>query len=274
MSTGLGIDPGRQRVINAAMLDDDSRWQWHMTSKHYHNKIKAHQRRMYRRHMARHRGIEEWQLNIPTFKGHCAAAIMTALAYMFHGEFLSRALDISLQRSTKHKRWCVYIQKQKTLTQVCRELIGRRNPRNVVFAFGMGHFNASSPGYKPAPVNPRWVTNRLTKGLHAKVININEYNTSQLCSNCFASRKLCAVGSNRDPFPAQPGSIKKNHFVRRCTVCRTIWNRDVNASRNMVYLALHKVYGVDPPVVFSSRLAEAPIVVMRILITSQACYMP
>src|ERR1700733_494952 len=78
--------------------------------------------------------------------------------------------------------------------------------------------------------------------------------------NCFASRKLCAVGSNRDPFPAQPGSIQKSHFVRRCTVCRTIWNRDVNASRNMVYLALHKVYGLDRPVLFSSRLAEAPIV--------------
>jgi hypothetical protein len=28
----------------------------------------------------------------------------------------------------------------------------------------------------------------------------------------------------------------------------------------MVYLALHKVYGVDRPVLFSSRLAEAPIV--------------
>jgi hypothetical protein len=39
-----------------------------------------------------------------------------------------------------------------------------------------------------------------------------------------------------------------------------IWNRDVNASRNMVYLALHKVYGVDRPVLFSSRLAQAPIV--------------
>jgi hypothetical protein len=28
----------------------------------------------------------------------------------------------------------------------------------------------------------------------------------------------------------------------------------------MVYLALHKVYGLDRPVLFSSRLAEAPIV--------------
>jgi hypothetical protein len=110
---------------------------------------------------------------------------------------------------TKHKRWCVNIQEQKTLTHICRELIGRRNPRNVAFAYGMGRFDASSRCYKTAPVYQRWVINRLTKGLHAKVINFNEYNTSQVSSNCFAGRKLCAVGSNRGPFPAQMGSIKK-----------------------------------------------------------------
>jgi hypothetical protein len=110
---------------------------------------------------------------------------------------------------TKHKRWCVNIQEQKTLTHICRELIGRRNPRNVAFAYGMGRFDASSRCYKTAPVYQRWVINRLTKGLHAKVINFNEYNTSQVSSNCFAGRKLCAVGSNRGPFPAQMGSFKK-----------------------------------------------------------------
>lgn len=141
----------------------------------------------------------------PNFQCHSAAATVTALAYMFHGDFLSRALGVSLQRRTKHKRWRVYIHKQKTLTQICQDLIGRRDPRNVVFAYGMGRFNSSSRGYKPAPANQKWVTNRLTKGLHAKVININEFNTSQVCSGCFASRKLCAVGSNRDPFPGPTG---------------------------------------------------------------------
>jgi hypothetical protein len=46
------------------------------------------------------------------------------------------------------------------------------------------------------------VTNRLTKGMHAKVININEYNSWQVCWTCFAGRKLCAVGSKHELFPA------------------------------------------------------------------------
>jgi hypothetical protein len=90
------------------MLDDDDRWQWLMTSKHYHSNIKANQRSMHRRNMARQHGIEEWQVNIPTFKSHCAAATVTTLAYMFHGEFLSRALGVSLQRSTQQKVACIY----------------------------------------------------------------------------------------------------------------------------------------------------------------------
>jgi hypothetical protein len=40
---------------------------------------------------------------IPTFKSHGVAATVTALAYMFHGEFLSCVLGVSLQRSTKQK---------------------------------------------------------------------------------------------------------------------------------------------------------------------------
>jgi hypothetical protein len=82
-------------MITAAMLDGDDRWKWKMTSKHYNSNMKANQRSMHRRNMARQHGIEEWQLNIRTFKSHCAAATVTALAYMFHGELLSCALDVS-----------------------------------------------------------------------------------------------------------------------------------------------------------------------------------
>jgi hypothetical protein len=68
---------------------------------------------MHCRNMARQHGIEEWQVNIPTFKSHCADATVRALAYMFHGEFLSSALGVSLQRSIKHKRWRIYRSKKR-----------------------------------------------------------------------------------------------------------------------------------------------------------------
>jgi hypothetical protein len=110
-------------------------------------------------------GKESFQLS----KANYVAAAVTTLAYIFHGEFLSSALGVSVKRSTKHKRWCIYTQKQKTLTQICQKLIGRRNSRNVVFAYGMGRFNASSRGYKPAPAN----NNQIIKT--KKQINLNSF---------------------------------------------------------------------------------------------------
>jgi hypothetical protein len=41
----------------------------------------------YDNHFQQHTAEQEWQLNIPPFKGNCAAATMTALAYMFNDEF-------------------------------------------------------------------------------------------------------------------------------------------------------------------------------------------
>jgi hypothetical protein len=123
----------------------------------------------------------------------------------------------------------------------------------------MGRFNASSREYKPAPANERWVTNRLTKGLHAKVLSISTSTTPRK----FAQTALL-VGSCL-PYDQTVIHFLSNRFhpkksLHGCTLRRTIWNRDMNTSRNMVYLALHKVYGVDRPVLFSSRLAQAPIV--------------
>jgi hypothetical protein len=118
-------------------------------------------------------------------------------------------------------------------------------------------FNMRTRGYKPSPSKHRRITSRFIK-LGGLVVNVNEHNTSQVCSSCFQDTKLCAVGSRQDPFVTRPESVAKAHFVRRCTnsTCRTIWNRDINAACNMVYLALHKVYCLDRPEVFSVQLPQ------------------
>src|ERR1700730_17433611 len=76
---------------------------------------------------------------------------------------------------------------------------GNHDPHQVIFAYGMGGFNMRTRGYKPSPSKHRWITSRLIK-LGALVVNVNEYNTSQVCSSCFQDTKLCAAGSRQDPF--------------------------------------------------------------------------
>ena len=112
---------------------------------------------------------------------------------------------------------------------------------NTIIAYGAGKFNASSPGYKSSPTRSSYFANRLKKVHNATVLNIWEFNTSQICSKCQAPVKLCGVATQQDPFMTPANIVQKHHFVRRCTnnLCRIIWNRDVNAARNMAFLAIH-----------------------------------
>jgi hypothetical protein len=255
----VGVDPGRQSMLTAATLDPP-RWSYQMTSKQYHHEIKANDKSHHRQFQVQRNGLGEWQTELRTMKTHSAGSTIESLRDLFSTPHLSRMFAICFNRTIKHKRFRTYIHKQRTLEKICQELIDNHNPHRVIFAYGMGGFNMRTRGYKPSPSKHRWITSRLIK-LGALVVNINEYNTSQVCSSCFQGTKLCAVGSRQDPFVTRPVSVAKPHFVRRCTnnICRTIWNRDINAACNMVYLALHKVYGLDRPEVFSVQLPQPEV---------------
>ncbi|KAI9193290.1 kinase-like domain-containing protein [Polychytrium aggregatum] len=59
------------------------------------------------------------------------------------------------------------------------------------------------------------------------VCSVNEFNTSQVCSHCREAKRLEKV---------EHLDIEKPHFVRSCASCHTLWDRDINASRNMISL--------------------------------------
>ncbi|KAI9207910.1 male sterility protein-domain-containing protein [Polychytrium aggregatum] len=57
------------------------------------------------------------------------------------------------------------------------------------------------------------------------VCSVNEFNTSQVCSHCREAKRLEKV---------EHLAIENPHFVRSCASCHTLWDRDVNAARNMI----------------------------------------
>ena len=67
-----------------------------------------------------------------------------------------------------------------------------------------------------------------------KIEMIDEYNTSKVCSKCL-NKKLEKINEEN----------VNSHFVKRCQSCFTIWNRDINSSRNMIDISLHK----DRPII-------------------------
>ncbi|CDH59914.1 predicted protein [Lichtheimia corymbifera JMRC:FSU:9682] len=74
------------------------------------------------------------------------------------------------------------------------------------------------------------------------VINIDEYLTSQICHNC----------QQRTLRNMQIDDMKL-HTVLHCTNnhCRTMWNRDKNAAKNIYQIARSHIFGQGRPLPFA-----------------------
>lgn len=92
--------------------------------------------------------------------------------------------------------------------------------KRTLIAFGSWRIAANSPirGH----VRPGHTQLLKALRVHADVILTDEFRTSKLCSNCHA-----ILRTSRLP-----------HRYQFCPECGSMWNRDVNAGNNIIYVAL------------------------------------
>ena len=126
------------------------------------------------------------------------------------------------------KRWArlkfdVATHKQRTLDAIANKLCP--TDQHTV-AFGAAKFAAGMKGQKPGPVT--LVRDHLIRKKPGRVVLVDEYNTSKMCSACGerlhhprmacgSQRRVCAV-----------------HGLCQCqTGCHRTWDRDANAARNI-----------------------------------------
>lgn len=85
------------------------------------------------------------------------------------------------------------------------------------------------------------------------VVMIDEYNTSKICSKCRHRMK------NVEERPSFHGHKERIHAVVKCDYCSTVWNRDVNAARNMRYLFIYMaMHGNERPEAFRRPTNTTP----------------
>jgi hypothetical protein len=125
------------------------------------------------------------------------------------------------RRHRRHLFW-LYNCRQKALNKLCRVMAANSD----IVAIGDPKFSASSRGYAPAPTVA--VVKELQHLCPRKVVLIDEYNTSKLCSLCYSPLKQTKTEG------------RVNWRVQRCNSCGVYWNRDVNAARNMRALYVYQ----------------------------------
>ena len=123
--------------------------------------------------------------------------------------------------------------------------------KDVVVAYGAARFGSTMVGKRPVPV--KRFLDMLKK--YVTVVPIPEYRTSRVCSKGCGQDQAGSVPKENELIPVRGERSKSGkrgrplHAVRRCLICHTIWDRDVNAARNILrmfwYLREHD--GAKPP---------------------------
>ena len=134
----------------------------------------------------------------------------------------------------KHRRLRLhtYMKKQKAYNTICNRILSPspNQPPNFssIVAFGAAGFSSSSRGYASAPV--KGLRRELSK--RCSVVLVDEFKTSQVCSGC------------QEKFHEHQRFWK----LRACKRCHKLWNRDVNASRNIrdIFMYMHRMGGERP----------------------------
>eukprot|EP00798_Chlamydomonas_sp_ICE-L_P003340 gene3340-biopygen21104 len=151
-------------------------------------------------------------------------------------------------------RFLRFMGKQKTIEEVCNTIA----PRNEVTVVGFGNWSNQGYGIRLSCSGPiKEIRQRLSRRENVLFKNVDEYKTSCTCHGCFNRlvnmkatstlwrwRKVTENGVEVNRRVKEVVNNNKVHKVLHCcnsvpsvtSRCGATWNRDVNASKNLLLL--------------------------------------
>ena len=152
------------------------------------------------------------------------------------------------QTKRRRLKFGLYRKHQIAYAKMAKSVGGSPRSGNII-ALGNPTFSGSTHGHAPTP------TISAVKALqrYHKVLLVDEYMTSQCCSNCFNKldkvKHTIAVTDRRTKL--QTFRRVNNFRVLYCPTCKIFWNRDNNSAHNMRTLALRWEMDRTRPAQFS-----------------------
>ncbi len=252
----IGTDPGEGTVLsNVIQYPDGYEEMFSISNGEYHHRCHHNQRMLWIDKRLRKTDIDgntlkKWLSQTPTPRSPHMSSFVEYLKYTYNGEEFLKLHEHYLRVKTRMKRWNVYIQKQKAVNEICKELIDTiPKDYNIVVAFGDASWSGSVKGYNRSPRGLffyKYMKNKYESD-RIKVRSTSEYNSSQICSNCNKHERLVKYNNV---------VIEKPHFVKSCPTCFTIWNRDVNAARNLITIEKNIMARGKKPWIFSKQIPK------------------
>jgi hypothetical protein len=130
---------------------------------------------------------------------------------------------------------------KKALVKAVKKVVGNRPPEEILVGFGdWSQQDGFIRGQEKAPVKK---IRRMMRERGIKVISIDEHRTSKCCSRCHE-------GEMENVSYGEGEAKKRCHQVVRCRnseLCGMVWQRDVNAARNIRSVMLNMIRGEERP---------------------------
>jgi hypothetical protein len=150
----------------------------------------------------------------------------------------------------KRLRWKTYIRRQKAYEKLVKDLTAGGDPKKTLIVWGDARFPSNGRGSPSVPTS----TLRRKVGARVRTLDQDEYRTSKLSCCCHTE-----MGSHKDP---QTGKSSWKLRICKNNEChRRVWDRNVSAAINILYLFLEFARGEPgdlPPKPFRRRDDVAP----------------
>jgi transposase len=217
--TYIGIDPGLRLFLGGVRVEGGNPYAKanitnikYKSSKYHHESGKASRSVKLKKWTKEQNEIEKTRPATQTWREY----IVFALRHM------NRLQSLFLPKKVTRLKFDAHIRRDKTIAKIIREEFIKDAPGRVVVFFGDAKAAPNSPmkGYIRSP-HTKFIQ-QLKRHHQIHFVGIDEYNTTKVCSSCLSK--------------AQHTISKSPHRFSSCKECKIVWNRDVNAGLNILYI--------------------------------------
>jgi hypothetical protein len=181
----------------------------------------------------------KWLTDMPTTKVTSVAAMQAHVTHLM--KRLDECFRVNGERKVRKLRMTNYTRRQRALGNMVNEFVAQpeaigSSKKKLIVAFGDAAFKTAGPTKK--------LKTELRRRPDVTVVDIDEFHTSLMTTCCAfhstqpqAVERVGPMGETTD----KKGNVTRESLygVTFCNKCSRMWNRDVNASINMLRIYQH-----------------------------------
>ena len=245
----LGLDPGKRSLFTTCSNDDQT---LRCTRKEYHHRIRL---KKFQKKINHRITVFDQRLNGLTFKVTTVEDYLTNLTRMLNR--LNEMIKFYEKKFFRKLKFSRYIRKQKTFHQLVNRITNEK-----ITVVGYGNGGSNGVGIKGASMPIKTFRRHLEQDKKAIVVGIDESYTTKMCFQCQEETDVVKHWKEKEK---KDGTKKlvliETYGLRRCknNECRITWDRDINASQNILLLLTCLMEGsVRPSYLCKKKQARRP----------------